>query len=482
MGTPTPAMTAEGSHCRMQASAPQPIDLLVTGADVVTFDGTDRVVLDGALGVVGNKITWVGTASEASTLFQPKQTISGKGQIAMPGLIDAHYHTGQQLLRGKLAAIHRRHASKAPHWKNYYVPFESGLTPEDVYCSGIAGYTSMISVGTTCFLEAGGPHPDEMARAAVDVGIRGCVALNTMDRDDSLPANYRMTTQQALRENEALVRRWKDHPRVNAWLSLRQIVVNTEALRVGMKDLSRALNVPIHTHLSEGTYEVDYTMDEYGKRPPGYMDSIGSMNELLHCAHSVLLTNDELDLYAARKVTACHCSFGNYGVGPQRMYEMVRRGIACGLGTDGPGGRCTLDLFEVAHFAVLGQMIEYGTLFHGGGPIGYEGMLKLACRDGARAARMENKIGSLEVGKLADIVLVSKTDFDQYPVVDPLITLSQNCNGRDVRTVLVDGRLVMRDRQFVTLDLEPAHRHVEQQYKSIMQRYDLALDRNHTPH
>ena len=466
----------------MAGAAPQQADLLITGADVVTFDDPGTVISDGAIAVAGNKILWIGKAADAAGMVTAKETMDGRGHIAMPGLIDAHYHTGQQLLRGKLATIHGKHPSKAPHWKNYYVPFECGLTPEDVYCSGIAGYTSMISVGTTCFLEAGGPHPDEMARAAVDVGIRGCVALSTMDMDDTLPANYRMTTSQALKENEALVKRWKNHPRVNAWLALRQLIVNTEELRIGIEHLSKDLDVPIHTHLCEGTYEVEFSLENFGKRPPEYFDSIGSFNERLHCAHSVLLTNDELDLYAARKVSACHCAFGNYGVGPQRMYEMVRRDIAVGLGTDGPGGRCTLDMFEVAHYAVLGQTIEYGTLFHAGAPIGYDKMLKLACRNGARAARMANKIGSLEVGKLADVVLVSKTDFDQYPVLDPLVTLSQNVIGRDVRTVIVDGRVVMKDRQFLTIDVEPVHRKVEEQYASIMQRYDLQLDKNHTPH
>ena len=400
----------------------------------------------------------------------------------MPGLIDAHYHTGQQLLRGKLAAMHRKHASKAPHWKNYYVPFESGLTPEDVYCSAIAGDTSMISVGTTCFLEAGGPHPDEMGRAAHDVGIRGVIALNTMDMDDSLPSGYRMSTARALKENEALVKRWKSHGRVSACLSLRQIIVNTEDLRIGMAHLARELDTFIHTHLSEGTYEVDYTVENYGLRPPGYMENIGVFNERLHCAHSVLLTAPELDLYAKRDATVCHCAFGNYAIGPHQMAEMVARGIKVGLGTDGPGGRCTLDLFEVAHFAVLGQTIVNGTLYHAPAPISYEAMLKLACRDGARVARMEKKIGSIEVGKLADIILVASTDFDQYPVVDPVITLTENCNGRDVRTVIVDGRVVMKDRQFLTLDLGPMRRHVETQFESIMKRYDAALDRNHTPH
>src|SRR5260370_23432948 len=250
---------------------PQHIDLLIDGADVVSFDDAGTVIMDGAIAIKGNAVIWLGKASDAAKMFIAKDTIPGAGLIAMPGLTDAPYHTGQQLLRGKLAAIHRKHASKSPHWKNYYVPFESGLTPEDVYCSGIAGYTSMISVGTTCFLEAGGPHPDEMGRAANDVGIRGRIALNTMDMDQSLPSSYRMTTSQALKENEALVKRWKNHPRVNAWLSLRQIIVNSEELRIGMSHLAEELDTYIHTHLSEGAYELDFTQDQFRLRPPEYM-------------------------------------------------------------------------------------------------------------------------------------------------------------------------------------------------------------------
>jgi 5-methylthioadenosine/S-adenosylhomocysteine deaminase len=465
------------------AIKPKAVDLLIAGADIVTFDDPGTVVLDGAIAIQGNAIVWIGSAADAKTQFAAKETIQGKGMIAMPGLIDAHYHTGQQLLRGKLQAIHRKHASKAPHWKNYYVPFECGLTPDDVYYSGIAGYTSMISVGTTCFLEAGGPHPDEMGRAANDVGIRGRIALNTMDMDDTLPSNYKMTTSQALKENEALVKRWKDHPRVNAWLSLRQIIVNTQELQIGMGHLAKELDTHIHTHLSEGTYEIDFTMDNYSLRPPAYMESIGIFNDRLHCAHSALLTVPELDLYQKYNVSACHCAFGNYGICQNhQFFEMVRRNIRVGIGTDGPGGRCSLDLFEVAHFAVLGQTITFGTPYHAGPPVSYESMLKLACRNGARAARMENKIGSLEAGKLADIILVSSTDYDQFPVIDPLTTIAENSNGRDVRTVIVDGRVIMKDRQFMSLDVEPMKLHVQKQYESIMQRYDAELDRNHTPH
>jgi len=228
---------------------PKPVDLLIHDADIVTFDDAGTVIVDGAIAVNGNCIVWMGKASEALKLFKPKEVIKATGLTAMPGLTDTHYHTGQQLLRGKLAAINRKGSSRSPHWKYYYVPFESSLTPEDVYYSAISGYTSMISTGTTCFLEAGGPHPDEMGRAADEIGIRGRIALNTMDSDDDeLPPSYRTTTDQALKANQELVERWQKHPRVNAWLSLRQIMVNTEALRIQIAKLADALDTGIHTH------------------------------------------------------------------------------------------------------------------------------------------------------------------------------------------------------------------------------------------
>ena len=128
----------------------------------------------------------------------------------MPGLIDGHVHTAQTLLRGKIAEIDSRGGRvKIPVWWNYYVPFESMLTDEDVYLSGLLCYANMISVGTTCFFEAGGPHPDAMARAAVDTGIRGIVSLSTIDQGDHWPRSMITTTRKALDANVGLVKRWK---------------------------------------------------------------------------------------------------------------------------------------------------------------------------------------------------------------------------------------------------------------------------------
>jgi len=456
------------------ATPPRSIDLLVLGPDVVTYDDKDTVIMDGAIAVNGNAIVWVGKASEAAGMFTAKDTVKASGQIAMPGMTDTHYHTAQQFLRG----VHRVTHRKGPGWKKTLIPFESGLEPQDVYNSGMVGYTSMISAGTTCFLEAGGPHPDDMARAADEVGIRGRVSLNTCDMDGDggpLPKSHIMSTRRALEENEALVKRWKDHPRVNAWLSLRQILVNTEELRIGMSHLADELDTAIHTHLSEGTYEVDYTVENWNLRPPEYFESIGVFNKRMHCAHSIFLTPTDIDCYARHDASVAHCAFGNYNGGPQRMYDMVRKNIRVGLGTDGPGGRGTLDLFQVCHYAVLGQTIGYGSAWHATAPITYSEMVKHACRGGAAAAHLGDKTGSLEVGKLADIVLVGHDDYDQFTSMDPVITLGQNVVGHHVRTTIVDGKVVMKDREFLTVDMAKMQASVKQRYPGIIERYEKAI-------
>ena len=451
------------------------IDLLISGAEVLTFNDANVVLNDGAIAIAGNKIVWLGKSGEAAKRFRAKDTLQAGGMIAMPGLVDCHVHTAQQFLRGKLASLGNMGNLREPIWKRYLIPFESGLEPEDVYCSGLSAYSSMISCGTTCFLEAGGPCPDEMGRAADEIGIRGRIAMSTMDIDETLPQGFRLSTSEALQRSEELVKRWEKHPRVNAWLALRQIIVNSEKLRLDMDALARQLDTHIHTHLCEGTYEVEYTIDQFGARPAEYLNAIGVLNDRLHCAHSVLMSHKEIDLYAANDVSSCHCAMNNFIIGAPRLFELVRRNVRVGLGTDGAATRGTLDLFQVAHYAVLGQQILDGTPLHGSAPMSYVDMLRQVVRGGARAARLETRIGSLETGKLADIILIGTSDYDQYPMYDPLITAAEHTVGRDVQTVIIEGRIVMQNRQLLTVDLGPMRERVKKQYGKIMERFDRVI-------
>jgi 5-methylthioadenosine/S-adenosylhomocysteine deaminase len=461
-------------HARAE---PHRVDILIRGCDVVTLDAAGTVLRDGAIAVDGGRIAWIGAAADAH--FTAGTTLDGRGRIAIPGLIDAHFHTGQQLLRGKLAEISRRMPLKIPVWKNYLIPFESVLEPEDVYLSGLVAYTNMLRVGTTCFAESGGPHPDEMGRAALDVGIRGFIALSTMDQSETIgaavPASMLMTPDEAHRQNVELVKRWQGKDRVQAWLALRQIIVCSPGLIQAMAAAARELDVKIHTHLCEGTYEIDYSLEKFGRRPTEYLDKLGVLGPHLHCAHSVLLSPEEVDLYAKHRLSACHCALGNHAIGVPRLIEMWRRGIDIGLGTDGPAGFGTLDIFQVAHAARIGQQAVAGTPYHIRGPISSEELLRIATVGGARALGIAGEIGSLEVGKRADLLLLDCTEMDQTPVYDPLYTAATVTVGRDVQSVIIDGKLVMRNREILTVDMEALKARLARRHPEIMARFEALV-------
>jgi 5-methylthioadenosine/S-adenosylhomocysteine deaminase len=164
-----------------EGTEPVTVDIVISGSDIVTIDKRDAVIRNGAIAVDKGRIVWIGKADDASAHYKGRTVLDGSGRIALPGLVDAHFHTAQQLLRGKIAEMARTRQLKLPVWKNYLIPFESVLEPEDVHLSAQLAYTNMIRVGTTCFAEAGGPHPDQMGEAALEVGIRGFIALSTMD-------------------------------------------------------------------------------------------------------------------------------------------------------------------------------------------------------------------------------------------------------------------------------------------------------------
>lgn len=457
---------------------PERADILIRRAYIVTLDPQNRVLTDGAVAISGNRIIWIGSSSEATRIVA-SEVIDAYGHIVLPGMIDAHYHTGQQLLRGKLQAIGRTRQIKLPIWKNYLIPWESCLEPEDVHLSGMVGYSDMIQVGTTCFAEAGGPHPDEMGKAALEVGIRGFISQSTVDQSENIgaavPANMLFSHDEALEKNVSLVNRWKDGDRVKAWMSLRQVIVCSPALIRDISAEAKSANVKIHTHLCEGSYEIDYTAEKFGLRPTEWLDSIGALSHHLHCAHSVLLSDRELDLYQKHRLSACHCAFGNYSIGHHRLIEMWRRGIDIGLGTDGPGGAGTLDIFQVARVARIAQQAVHSSTLHWKDPISAEELLKIATQGGARALGIFDEVGTLEVGKKADMLIARTDTMDHQPVQDPLFVAASVLVGRDVDTVLVDGRIVMRKRELLNVDVERLKARLQERMPVISERFERLI-------
>lgn len=463
----------------------QNTDILIKNARILTMAPPGFEVIDGGfLAIKDGKIADLGPMAELGCCSAnergrfgadaccAEQVIDAAGAVVMPGLIDTHFHTAQQFLRGRIFDLSTRRTLRLPTWKNYLITFEQLLEPEDVYMSGLVAYANLIKVGTTCFAEAGGPHPDAMGRAAVETGIRGILALSTMDMGDGVPPGMLMTTEEAIERNVALVKNWngRENGRIRAWLALRQLIVCTPRLWTTFARLAQELNTRVHTHLAEGTYEVDFSVEQYGKRPAVHLEALGVLGPWLHCAHSALLSDQEVDLYAKYDVSAAHCPIGNFTLfGRPKVTEMRRRGIRMGVASDG-ASQGSVDLFRAMLVSLVCQRSHFGAPYRDTNNVTLLDMLCMATIDGARALGLEKEIGSLEVGKRADVIILKTDEFDVFPAYHPLF-VAANASGEMVDTVIIDGKVVMRDRKLLTVDEEQVAREAKARVEDITRRY-----------
>jgi 5-methylthioadenosine/S-adenosylhomocysteine deaminase len=440
--------------------------LLIRGGTVVTMDD-GKVIADGAVFIEGSRISDVGPATVLSDRYRPDKVLDATGKIVMPGLIDAHYHTCQQFLRGMLAAITRKGQMHYPVWKNYLVPFESLLGAEDVLLSGLAAYANMIRVGTTCVSEHGGRHPEQMANAMLQTGIRGLLAESTMDiPDPDLPDSMIRTTDACIDGNLQIVRKWggRDNTPIRGCFSLRQIIVCSQRLIREICRLAEQHDALIQTHLAEGTYEVEYAINRYSKRPAQYLESLEALSPRLLCAHSVLLSDAEVELYARYGVKMAHCPNGNYtGLGMAKFPLMRRLGVDknTGLGSDGASGG-SIDLFQAMNTSVVGQMLHFGTPYLDKTVTDNYQAVAMATINGARAVRWDDAIGSLAQGKQADVIILDPSSLDCQPIQDDVyFTIVKCLRGRDVETVLISGKVVMESRRLMTVDEDDLRKQIQ---------------------
>jgi len=448
------------------------VDTLIQNGYVVPFDGDAPSIPDGAIAIRDGVIVDVGPTSELAARWTPDRRIFASGRIVIPGLSDAHFHTAQTLMRGVLTTLQQTRSLRVPTWREYLVPFEAAMTPEDVELAGELAYTSMLATGTTAFFEAGGPHPESMARAADRAGIRGMVALSTMDGGSRIPGSLTMTTDEAIARNIELADALPPAPdgssRVTAAMSLRQIVACTPELVTAIHGEATARGIKVHTHLVEGTYEIDYALERFGMRPIEYLIDLGVFTPTLHGAHSVLMSDDDVDLFVQHGASACHCAKGNYSIGKPPALRMWRRGVDIGLGTDGVALLGTLDLFRVAMLTNVGQQLVEGTPVHNRNGVRAAEPLEMAIRGGARAMGLGARTGRLAVGTRADIVLLRTDGPDAVGYASEEAFLYECASGRDVDTVLVDGAVVVSDGAHDGTDPVDLHRRAREAQRRLV--------------
>ena len=426
-------------------------DLLLTGARYLSPDMT--VVSGKAIAIQNGVILDVVDQDQCS--YQADTVLSGSHLLWMPGLVDGHLHTSQQLLRGRLLD------EKPVIWKRVNVPFESRLDEDSSRLSAQLAAMEMISCGTTGFVDAGGKYPEIYAEVYQAAGLRGRLSVMTND-NPFCPESLRAPSVPAAVERLRAMK--------SALSGLLKPIYSVTTPTAVSEELLRAVfaaaaedGVPVETHMNEYASEVTDFIERCGKRPFVWLEDEGLLEAPMTAPHCIFLSQEEIDILARRQVRVAHCPFSNCGKGVPPTPQLLHAGVPVGLGTDGSahGG---LDLFrEMRLFrGVMNVTRGVGTADSSVMPA--ETLLKMATQGGA-AALMEPGLGVIQKGAPADLIAVDTDAPHLWPTQNLVHSLVESASGADVRHSIVHGKLLMRDRELLTIDRERVRREAERLFE-----------------
>jgi 5-methylthioadenosine/S-adenosylhomocysteine deaminase len=417
------------------------VSLVVRNGIVVTMDPANRVLQNGAVAIEGSDIVAVGETPAIDREFRGREVIDAAGQIVLPGLINTHTHAPMVLYRGLADDL------ALMEWLEKYIfPAEaSTVSPEFVRAGTRLAALEMIQSGTTTFADMY-YFEEEIAKETKSAGLRAVLGQTVIQ----FPVADAKTPGEALRRAEAFITQFKGDPLITPAVAPHAMyTLDGPSLRAA-RDLSRRHGVPTLIHLAETAAELKTSQDQFKMSPVAYLDSLGFLGAGVVAAHAVWVTEPEIALLKSRGVSASHNPESNMklasGTAPVPAY--LRADVPVGLGTDGAASNNDLDMFEAMRIASLLHKLQTGD------PrvVNARAALEMATIRGARALGMERQIGSLEPGKRADLIAVNTVGARQTPMYDPVSHLVYVARGDDVRTTIVHGKILMRNRHVATLN------------------------------
>src|SRR5437870_459290 len=417
--------------------------ILITGGTIVTMDVMNSIV-DGDLLIRDGRIAEVAKRIEA----QVDEKIDARGCAVLPGFVQTHIHLCQTLFRGAADDLSLIDWLKKRIW-----PMEAAHSEESIRASAQLGIAELIKGGTTCALTMETVrHTEEVLRVVDESGFRSTVGKCMMDNGHDLPPALHEQTEESIAESLQLIEKWhgKSDGRIRCCFAPRFAVSCTRELLSHVAKLAHEHRVMIHTHASENKNECEIVERESGKRNVAYLDSLGISGEHVVLAHCIHLATEEMEVLARTHTNVAHCPSSNLklGSGLARVAEMLARKIPVSLGADGAACNNRLDMFTEMRTAALLQKLAHGPEI-----LTADRVLRMATIDGARALGLAKEIGSLEVGKRADVTVIDLSGLHSSPRSDNAVSsLVYSCETEDVRTTIIDGRVVMRDGELSTLD------------------------------
>ncbi|HYL39496.1 MAG TPA: amidohydrolase [Bryobacteraceae bacterium] len=440
---------------------PRRVDLIVRGGTVVTMNSDHNIIPDGLIAVTDGRILDIGAEASLSQRYTADKVIDAASRVVMPGLINLHTHSSMILFRGladdyslatwgeALAPLHRQF-DEAPGFQE---------AADRLAC------LEMLKAGTTTFVEMY-HHPDIVAGVAAQAGLRAMVTLRLpFDRDGFDKAK-------AEAEFDKLYRAWNGKSLITVGLAAHApYTVPTDVLRF-TAELANRRDVPLVIHLAEGPEESERIRAQFGMSPTEYLDSLQFLSPRVLAIHTIRLSDSDIGILKKRGVSVAHNPESNakLGSGVARVPDLLRAGIHVGLGTDSAVSNNDLDLFQEMDSAVKLQRAvrqDYRAL-------NARQVLDMVTREGAAAIHMEREIGSLEVGKRADLIVIGLDQAELQPVYNYESQLVYMVKGRDVETSIVNGRVLMENRRVLTMDESAIRKETE----SFRQRILKSLRKN----
>jgi len=417
------------------------VDLLVLGGTIVTMNKSRDVIENGGVAVKGGRIVAVGTAGDLRKKYAARQTINAAGRMVVPGLINGHTHVPMVLFRGLADDLDLQ------EWLTKYIfPAEAkNVTEEFVRAGTRLGLAEMIRGGTTTYCDMY-YFEDAIAEETAKAGVRGVLGETVID----FPVADNKTNAEAMAYVEKFVKRWQGHELIVAAIAPHAPYTVSEEHLKAARAFSDRTGAPIVTHISETKREVDDSVKAHGASPVAYLDRIGFLGERVIAAHMVWPQGTDSSTLKQRGVGIVHNPQSNMklaaGVSP--VPQMMKEGLRIGLGTDGAASNNDLSMWEEMDSAA-----KLHKVFSGDPKVmSAQEAFELATIRGAEALHMDKEIGSLEVGKRGDIVIVEADELNQIPSYNLYSDLVYATKAADVETVIINGRVVMRDRRLLTLD------------------------------
>ena len=436
--------------------AKERVDLLLTHGTAVTMDAQRRVLEDAAIAVSGEVIVAIGQSDQIAAGFEAPKVIDARGALLMPGLINAHTHMAMSLFRG-LA----EDRSLQDWLQKFIFPAEArNVTPEFVTWSTKLSVLEMLRGGTTTAADMY-YFEEEVAKALKEAGMRGVLGETII----GFPAPDNKTSAAAFAYTEKFLSHWKNDGLITPAVAPHSIYTCSEELLKSSVALARAYHAPILMHLAEAPYEMEVSRHEHGTSPVQYLARIGVLGPDLLGAHCVWLDHADIQTLAHYGVGCSYNPSSNMksAAGLSPAPEMLGAGVAVGIGSDGAASNNNQDMFREMDLAA--KLQKFARMDPTALPA--EQTVAMGTITGARALHMEKQIGSLEVGKKADVIVVQTDAPHATPMYNVYAQIVYALKDSDVRTSVINGKVVMEDRKILMMDEAAVEAKAEEYKKQV---------------